>query len=85
MSAMSTPDPKQVLARLKWVKAGRPGEDADPVNWKNAAEELFDTLETTCERLDAAGLCRKCGRPLGSYCVQCAWPSGRHQRGQNDN
>jgi ribosomal protein S12 methylthiotransferase accessory factor YcaO len=84
MSAKTTPDPKEVLERLHWVKAGHPESFAVPTDWQAAAVELYDALDATIERLEAAGLCRRCGRPLGSYCVQCAWPSRRRRERQTD-
>ncbi len=84
MSATTAPDPKDVLARLHWVKAGSPELFAAPTEWRAAAAELYDALEATFTRLKAAGLCRGCGRPLGSYCAQCAWPHKRSRERQAD-
>jgi hypothetical protein len=81
MSAKPTPDPKEVLARLHWVKADDPALITVPSDWQAVAAELYSALDATLKRLEAAGLCRGCGRPLGSYCVQCAWPHSRsHER-----
>jgi hypothetical protein len=85
MSAKTTPDPKEVLERLHWVKAGDPEQSGVPTDWQAAAVELYDALDVTSRRLEAAGLCRQCGRPLGSYCMQCAWPSRRRRERQTDS
>ena len=79
MSAKTTPDAKEVLARLHWVKAGDPESSAVPTDWQAAAEELYDALDATLKQLETAGLCRQCGEPLGLYCVRCAWPSKRQR------
>jgi hypothetical protein len=84
MSAKTTLDPKEVLERLHWVKAAHPELSAVPTDWQAVAVELYDALDATLKRLEAAGLCRRCGRPLGSYCVQCAWPSRRRRERQTD-
>jgi hypothetical protein len=81
MSAKTMPDPKEVLARLHWVKAGDPELSAVPTDWQAVSVELYDALDVTLKQLEAAGLCRRCGDPLGLYCVQCAWPS-RRRRGR---
>jgi hypothetical protein len=79
MSTKTTPDPKEVLSRLNWVKAGDPKLSAAPPDWQAVAGELYDALDTTLKQLEAAGLCRQCGESLGLYCVQCAWPSRRRR------
>ena len=84
MSAKTMPDPTQVPARLDWVKGGDSESSAAPTEWQDAAGELYDALDTTLKQLEAAGLCRQCGRPLGSYCMQCAWPSRRRRERQAD-
>jgi hypothetical protein len=84
MSGKTTPDPEEVLERLHWVNAGSPESSVVPTDWRAAAAELYDTLDATLKRLAAAGLCRQCGRPLGSYCMQCAWPSRRRRERQTD-
>jgi len=84
MSAKPTPDPKEMLLRLHWVKAGSPDLSVVPKEWQAVAAELYDALDATLAQLEAAGRCRKCGRPIGSYCLQCAWPHRRNQKGQND-
>jgi hypothetical protein len=84
MSAEPTPDPKEVLARLHWVKADDPASITVPSDWQAVAAELYGALDATLKRLEAAGLCRGCGRPLGSYCVQCAWPHRRSHERQTD-
>jgi hypothetical protein len=84
MSAIPTPDPKEVLARLHWLKAGDPELIAVPADWQAATIELYDALDATFKRLEAAGLCRGCGKPLGSYCVQCAWPHRKSRERQTD-
>jgi len=84
MSAKSTPEPKEVLARLHWVKAGNPELFVVPKDCQAVAVELYAALDATLMRLEAAGLCRGCGRPLGSYCLQCAWPHKRTHQRQTD-
>jgi len=84
MSVKPTPDPKEVLARLHWVKVGSPELSVFPREWSAAAVELYDSLDAALAQLEAAGKCRKCGRPIGSYCLQCAWPHRRGQKGQAD-
>jgi hypothetical protein len=79
MSAKTTLDPRQVLTRLHWVKAGDPDLSAAPRDWQAVAGELYDALDASLKQLEAAGLCRQCGEPLGLYCVQCAWPSRRRR------
>jgi hypothetical protein len=79
MSAKTTPDPKEVLARLNWVKDGDPELPAAPADWQAVATELYDALDAARKQLEMAGLCHKCGEPLGLYCVQCAWPSRRRR------
>jgi hypothetical protein len=80
MSSKTMPDPKQVLARLDWVKGGDHESLAAPTDWQDAAGELYDALDATLKQLEAAGLCRQCGEPLGLYCVKCAWPSRRRRK-----
>ena len=84
MSDKTTLDLKEVLERLHWVKVGDPEQSGVPTDWRAAAVELYDALDATLMRLEAAGLCRQCGRPLGAYCVQCAWPSRRRRERQTD-
>lgn len=84
MSATTEPDPREVLARLHWVKAGGPELCAVPADWQAVAVVLYDALDATLKRLETAGRCRGCGRPLGSYCVQCAWPHKRKRERQTD-
>jgi hypothetical protein len=84
LSAIPTPDPKGVLARLHWVKAGNPDLFTVPTDCQAVAVELYDTLDATLKRLEAAGQCRGCGRPIGSYCIQCAWPHKRTRERQTD-
>jgi hypothetical protein len=84
MSAKNTPDPEEVLERLHGVKVGDPEKSGVPTDWQAVAVELYDALDATLKRLEAAGLCRQCGRPLGSYCMQCAWPSRRRRERQTD-
>jgi hypothetical protein len=85
MSTETTPDPKEVLARLHWVKARAPEFSVAPVDWQAAAAELHDALDTSLKQLEMAGLCHKCGEPLGLYCVRCAWPGRRrHERKARD-
>ena len=84
MSTTTEPDPKQALARLHWVKAGYPELSAVPADWQAAAVELYDALAAPLKRLEAAGLCRRCGKSLGSYCIQCAWPHRRSRERQTD-
>ena len=84
MSAKTTPDPEEVLARLHWVKSGSPESSAVPTDWQAVAEELYDALDATLKQLEVAGLCRQCGEPLGLYCVQCAWPSRRRRKRKSD-
>jgi hypothetical protein len=84
LSDKTTLDPKEVLERLHWVKAGGPELSTVPTDWQTVAVELYDALDATIKRLEAAGLCHQCGRPLGSYCVQCAWPSRRRRERQTD-
>jgi hypothetical protein len=79
MSAKTTPDPTEVLARLRWVQAGKAELSAVPTDWQAVAEELYMALEAAHKQLEAAGLCRQCGEPLGLFCVQCAWPSRRRR------
>jgi hypothetical protein len=79
MSSRTTPDPKEVLARLIWVKSGGPELSTAPADWQSVAGELYDALDTTVKQLEMAGLCHKCGEPLGLYCVRCAWPSRRRR------
>jgi len=85
MSATTRPDPKEVLARLHWVKASDPELSPDPVDWRAATVDLYDALDATLKRLEAGGLCRGCGKPIGSYCVQCAWPHRRSRERQIGN
>jgi hypothetical protein len=84
MSAKPTPDPKEVQARLHWVKAGSPELSVVPEEWRAVAVELYDALDLALTQLEAAGKCRKCGKPIGSYCLPCAWPHRRSQKGQTD-
>jgi hypothetical protein len=79
MSALTTPDTKEVMARLQWVKDGAQESSAALADWQAAAGELYDALDTTLKQLEEAGLCHKCGEPLGLYCVRCAWPSRRRR------
>ena len=79
MSTKTTPDPKQVLERLHWVRAGDLELSAAPTDWQVVAGELYDALDTALEQLEVTGLCRQCGEPLGLYCVRCAWPSRRRR------
>ncbi len=79
MSTRTTPDPKEVLARLNWLKAGYSETSSAPADWHAVASELYDALDATLAELEAAGLCRQCGEPLGLYCVRCAWPSRRRR------
>jgi len=81
MSANPAPGPKEVLARLHWVKAGDSELSAVAEDWQAVALKLYDALNATFQERELAGLCRGGGRPLGSYCVQCAWPHRRsHER-----
>jgi len=79
MSTKTELDPKEVLARLQWIKAGEPELSADSADWQAVAGELYDALDASLKQLEMAGLCHKCGEPLGLYCVRCAWPSRRQR------
>jgi hypothetical protein len=70
-------EPKQVLEALRWVGEIQPDADAQSAEWQQAAVRLFDALQTALAKLDAAGVCRGCGKPLGAYCLECAWPNKR--------
>jgi hypothetical protein len=77
MSAHSSARPQEILDRLRWVADGS-GEQVDPpVDWRDAAGELYAALESCLGTLEAAGKCRQCGKPLGAYCIECAWPHKR--------
>jgi hypothetical protein len=84
MSAKTTSDPSEVLARMQWVKAGDPELSAVPTDWQAVVVQLYDALDASVKQLEAAGLCRQCGEPLGLYCVQCAWPSRRRRGRKRD-
>ena len=84
MSAKTTPDPNEVLARLHWVKADHPELSVVPTDWQAVAVELYDALDATREQLEVAGLCRQCGESLGLYCVKCTWPSRRRRERRSD-
>ena len=84
MSDKPTPDPKAVLEKYRHPAECRNAEQPEEFGHKaesdeaeDAALELWNALDATLKQLEAAVLCRKCGRPLGSYCVQCAWPHRR--------
>jgi hypothetical protein len=77
MNSRPSENPRRVLAKLAWVRTGS-GEMPDAgLDWQTAAAELFNALDEALGQLDAAGLCRGCGKPLGSYCLECAWPHKR--------
>jgi hypothetical protein len=80
MSTKTTPDPKDVLARLQWVKVGDPESSATPADWQAVAGELYEALDAAARQLESMALCRQCGEPLGLYCVKCAWPSRRRRK-----
>jgi len=77
MSSEPSENPRGVLEKLAWVR-NEIGKSPDAVlDWQTAAGELFDALDQALGRLDAAGMCRGCGKPLGAYCLECAWPHKR--------
>jgi len=77
MSSEPSENPRRVLEKLAWVRNGI-GQPPDAgLDWQRAAAELFDALDRALGQLDAAGLCRGCGKPLGTYCLECAWPHKR--------
>jgi len=85
MSAETFKDPRGVLEKLGWVRTGSSEPpDARLEDWQAAAAELFEALDAALGQLDAAGLCRGCGKPLGSYCLECAWPHKRRSERRSD-
>ena len=77
MSVKPSQDRRRVLEKLVWVRTGSSDRPAVELDWQTAAKELFDALDEALNQLDAAGLCRGCGKPVGSYCLECAWPHKR--------
>ncbi len=85
MSAHTAQDARAVLSRLAWVRSGEAPARTDQRDWQAAAQELFDTLGMALGQLEAAGLCRGCGKPLGAYCLECAWPHKRRSERRQDS
>ncbi len=84
MSVDSAQDPSEVLGRLAWVRNDAAGAFQAPPDWQSAAEDLFDALSVALAKLESAGLCLGCGKPVGAYCLECAWPHKRRsERRQN--
>lgn len=77
MSSTTSEDPRRVLEMLAWVRTGSDDKPDTERGWQEAAGKLYAALDTALSQLAAAGLCRGCGKPLGSYCLECAWPHKR--------
>lgn len=82
MAPQSKVEPKDVLARMGWV--GEAEGSASPAEWQAAARQIFGALETAVRQLESSGLCRGCGKPLGAYCLECAWPHRRRRERRPD-
>ena len=77
MSVESARDLQEVYARLMWIESGASSAGLDRQDWQAAAVTLHAALGEALDHLKAAGFCRDCGKPLGAYCIECAWPHKR--------
>lgn len=85
MSEKTHPDLQAVLSRYQWLGADPAAEPVKDPDWPAIAQQLFQALEASIQTQQAEGLCRACGRALGSYCVQCAWPHRRKKDRQSSD
>lgn len=85
MSAELAQELRVVHTRLAWVGSDDGPADIDRQDWQAAAGELYDALGAALNGLEAARLCRGCGKPLGSYCLECAWPHKRRSERRREH
>ncbi len=76
MSATPSPDPKEVLARLHWLKASDPGLSPDPVDWRAVTVDLYDALDPTLKRQEAGGCAVDAANPSGQTVFSVPGPIG---------